>query len=112
MTVLTTLSWTGVADVVGLALLFLGALLCLASAIGIVRLDGLFMRMHAASKPQVLGVLLVLAGLALRLRSPFDLGMLFLVGVFQLFTVPASSHMLARAHHRMTQRTKSGESET
>lgn len=92
--------WATIADWTGLVLLLLGALLCLASAIGINRLDALYARMHAASKPQVLGVLLVLAGLALRLRTPLDMGMLFLVGIFQLFTVPASSQMLARAHFR------------
>ena len=47
------------ADAAGLAALTAGALLCLASAIGITRLDDFYSRMHAATKPQVLGVLLV-----------------------------------------------------
>ncbi|GAB78892.1 multisubunit sodium/proton antiporter, MrpG subunit [Austwickia chelonae] len=92
--------WSAVADAAGLVCLFVGAALCLASAVGLLRLDDLYSRMHAATKPQVLGVLLVLMGIGLRLRDPFDLGMLFLVGVFQLFTIPAAAQMLARAHHR------------
>lgn len=89
-----------IADVAGLAALTAGALLCLASAIGIMRLRDFYSRMHAATKPQVLGVLLVLVGLGLRLRDPYAIGMLVLVGIFQLFTIPASSQILARAHYR------------
>ncbi len=91
-------------DVLGLAALTMGALLCLASAIGITRLNGFYSRMHAATKPQVLGVLLVLLGLGLRLRDPYAVGMLLLVGVFQLLTIPASGQILARAHYRSTAR--------
>lgn len=91
---------TEFADAAGLAALTLGALLCLASAIGITRLDDFYARMHAATKPQVLGVLLVLLGIGLRLRDPYDIGMLVLVGCFQLLTIPASGQILSRAHHR------------
>ena len=47
---------------------------------GVLRFPDVLDRMHAATKPQVLGVLLLLPGLALRLRTPSDLGMLVLVG--------------------------------
>jgi len=89
-----------VCDWVGLGTLLFGAVLCLASAIGLVRLDELYARMHAATKPQVLGVLLVLLGVGLRLRDPSVIGLLVLVGLFQLLTIPASAQMLARAHLR------------
>lgn len=94
------MSWTGVADVAGTACLFAGALLCLAAAIGLLRFRDLLSRMHAATKPQVLGVLLVVLGLGLRLRSPLDIGMLLLVALFQLLTVPVSGHMVSRAAFR------------
>ncbi len=95
------MNWTGIADVAGLVCLLAGALLCLTASIGLLRLSDLFLRMHAATKPQVLGVLLVLLGIGLRLRDGFDVGTLLLVGVFQLLTIPVSAQMLARAQHRI-----------
>ena len=49
------------------------------------------------------GLLLVLTGVALRLRSGIDMGMIGLIAVFQLVTVPVSAHMVARAAHRTSQ---------
>jgi multicomponent Na+:H+ antiporter subunit G len=60
-------------------------------------------RMHSATKPQVLGLLLILLGLALRLREPGALGVLVLIGVFQLVTTPVASHMVGRASFRAGQ---------
>nr|WP_230416769.1 monovalent cation/H(+) antiporter subunit G [Micromonospora tarapacensis] len=77
-----------------------GALLSLAAAIGVLRFPDTLSRMHAATKPQVLGVLLLLLGVGLRLRSPADLGMVVLVGVFQLATAPVAAQMIGRAAYR------------
>lgn len=95
------MTWEQIADTLGLAALAVGSLLCLSAAIGINRLPDFFSRMHAATKPQVLGVLLVLLAVGLRQRSGLDVGMLILVGVFQMLTVPASGQMMARAYHRV-----------
>jgi multicomponent Na+:H+ antiporter subunit G len=89
-----------VADGLGAVSLVAGALLSLAAAIGVLRFPDTLSRMHAATKPQVLGVLLLLLGLALRLRSPADLGMVVLVGVFQLATAPVAAQMIGRAAYR------------
>ena len=56
-------------DVVTSVLVLGGSTFALTAAIGIVRFPDTLMRMHAASKPQVLGLLLVLAGAAIRLRG-------------------------------------------
>lgn len=88
------------ADWLGAACLTAGALLSLAAGIGVLRFPDVLDRMHAATKPQVLGVLLLLAGVALRLRTPSDLGMLALVAVFQLATVPVAAQMVGRAAYR------------
>src|SRR5690606_26012702 len=82
------MTWTAVADVLGLALVVAGALLCLSAAIGLLRFPDLLTRMHAATKPQALGVLLVLIGVGLRTRLGLDVGMLILIGAFQLLTIP------------------------
>lgn len=97
------MDWATVADVAGLVCLFLGALLCVSAAIGLVRFQDLLSRMHAGTKPQVLGVLLVILGVGLRTRSGLDVGMLILVAVFQLLTIPAGAHMVGRAGFRTGQ---------
>lgn len=97
------MSWTDVADLLGLLCLVVGALLCLAAAIGLLRFPDLLTRMHAGTKPQVLGVLLVILGVGLRTRSGLDVGMLFLIGLFQLLTIPAGAHMVGRAGFRTGQ---------
>ncbi|MCW3842261.1 monovalent cation/H(+) antiporter subunit G [Micromonospora yasonensis] len=89
-----------IADWLGGACLLAGALLSLAAGIGVLRFPDVLDRMHAATKPQVLGVLLLLLGLALRLRTPSDLGMIVLVAVFQLATAPVAAQMIGRAAYR------------
>ncbi|WP_431876260.1 monovalent cation/H(+) antiporter subunit G [Micromonospora marina] len=88
------------ADWVGGFLLLAGAALGLIAGIGLVRFPNVLDRIHTATKPQVLGVLLLLAGLALRLRTPSDLGMLVLVAIFQLSTAPVAAQMIGRAAYR------------
>jgi len=94
------MSWSGVADVVGTGCMLAGALLCLLAGIGLLRLPDVLSRMHAATKPQSLGLLLVLIGAGLWLRSPIDLCTLLLVGLFQLLTSPVAAHMVGRAAYR------------
>ncbi len=97
------MTWTDVADVVAAGCLVLGALLTLTAAIGILRFPDLLTRMHSATKPQVLGLLVILTGLGLRLRDPGAVGLLVLVAVFQLVTTPIASHMVGRASFRAGQ---------
>lgn len=94
------MSWGAVADVVAAACLLGGALLAFAAGVGLVRFPELLARMHSATKPQVLGLLLVLIGLALRIRSGPAVWMLVLVAIFQLLTSPVASHMVGRAGYR------------
>ena len=94
------MSWGEVADMVSAGCLLIGSLLSLAAAVGLIRFPDLFSRMHAATKPQSLGMLFILLGIGLRLRSPEVVGMLLLVALFQLLTAPVSSHMIGRAAYR------------
>ncbi|GAB3369798.1 monovalent cation/H(+) antiporter subunit G [Micromonospora halotolerans] len=89
-----------IADWLGGLCLLAGALLSLVAGIGVLRFPDTLARMHAATKPQVLGVLLLLVGLALRLRTLSDLGMIALVAVFQLATAPVAAQMIGRAAYR------------
>ncbi len=87
-------------DVISGALLVLGASFALVAAVGVVRLPDVLTRMHAATKPQTFGLLLILAGLALRVHSVKDLTLIVVLIVFQLLTAPVSAHMIGRAAFR------------
>jgi multicomponent Na+:H+ antiporter subunit G len=89
-----------VADLLAAGFLVAGALLSLAAGIGVVRFPDVLSRMHAATKPQILGLLLILIGVGLRLRTGADVATLLLVGVFQLATAPVAAQMVGRAAYR------------
>ena len=97
------MSWDHITDVVGLLLILCGALLCLTAAIGLLRFKDLLTRMHAATKPQALGVLVVLTGVALSKEGGLHIGMLLLIAAFQMLTIPVGAHMAARAGFRTGQ---------
>ncbi|QAY69344.1 monovalent cation/H(+) antiporter subunit G [Xylanimonas protaetiae] len=92
--------WTGLADVAAAVCLLLGAFLTFSAGVGVLRFSNLLARMHAVTKPQVLGLILLLAGVALRLRSATAVTLLALVVVFQLLTSPVAAHMVGRAGFR------------
>lgn len=93
----------GLLDVIAWACLVIGALLSLSAGVALMRFPDLLSRMHAATKPQVLGLLLVLLGCALRLRDAVDVTTLLLVAVFQMATAPVAAHMIGRAGYRAGQ---------
>jgi multicomponent Na+:H+ antiporter subunit G len=88
-----------VIDVVSAVLLLLGALSCLLGALGLVRLPDLLGRLQAATKPQTLGLLLILAGAALRVELE-SAATLVLVGLFQVITAPVISQLVGRSAYR------------
>lgn len=97
------MTWENVADLLAAICLLLGAFLTFAAGVGVLRFPDLLARMHAAAKPQVLGLILMLAAEALRVRSWGVMGMLFLVVCFQLLTAPVAAHMVGRAGVRTGQ---------
>lgn len=94
------MSWTTVAEVVGAVSLVIGSTLTLVAAVGVLRFPDLLARMHAATKPQVLGLSLMMIGLALNVRVGVVAWTLLLVVGLQLITSPISAHMLGRAGYR------------
>lgn len=89
-----------IADIVTAVLILSGSTLALTAAIGVVRFPDTLSRMHAATKPQVLGLLLVLIGAAIRLRGNVDLGMLILTGIFTMITAPVVANRVGQlAYH-------------
>lgn len=89
-----------VLDVVAAVLLVTGALFGLTAGIGLVRFPDLLTRMHAGTKPQVLGVLLSAVGVALAVRSAMVTGLLLVIVLLQVITAPVSAHMVSRVGYR------------
>lgn len=87
-------------DIVSGTFLVLGCLMSLAAGIGMLRFPDLLSRMHAATKPQVLGLLLLLTALGLEMRSWVLVPVLALAWILQLLTAPVSAHMVGRAGYR------------
>ncbi|MBT2586843.1 monovalent cation/H(+) antiporter subunit G [Arthrobacter sp. ISL-95] len=89
-----------VIDAVTAVFLVVGALMSLGAAIGLLRFPDLMSRMHAATKPQVLGLFLMLAAIGLQMRTWWVWPVLLVAWIFQLLTAPVSAHMVGRSAYR------------
>jgi multicomponent Na+:H+ antiporter subunit G len=87
-------------DVASVVFLFLAALLSLAAGVGIVRFQDPLSRMHAATKPQILGLVCALVALGLQAENGATIAMLVPILGFQMLTAPVSAHMVGRAGYR------------
>jgi multicomponent Na+:H+ antiporter subunit G len=94
------LSPDDILDLVAAVCLLLGAVLSLAAGVGLLRFPDALSRLHAATKPQVLGLVFIVIAIALSARSlPVLLGLVPVV-VFQMLTAPIAAHMIGRAGYR------------
>lgn len=89
-----------VLEIIATVLMGAGLLLAVVAAVGLNRFDGVLMRIHAASKPQTLGLLLVFTGVSLVAQSWQLAGFLLVVLLAQMATVPVASVMVGRAAFR------------
>lgn len=83
--------------------LLLGAFFCFAAAVGVLRFPDVLARLHAATKPQVFGLLLVLTAVALTHRTPQVTLFCLVIMLMQVLTNPVSGHMVARTAYRTGQ---------
>ena len=90
-------------DLAGGILLVGGAVFILLAAVGAVRFDDVYARLHAAAKAPTLGVVLIGLGTALSIRSVLATVAVVLVIVLQLVAGPVGAHMLGRAVYRRVQ---------
>ncbi|MCI0386444.1 monovalent cation/H(+) antiporter subunit G [Streptomyces sp. CNQ085] len=86
-------------EAVTAVLLLCGAVFCLLGGVGLVRFPDTVTRLQAAAKAQNLGLLLILIGAALRAPLPYA-GLLLLIAVFQLTTVPVLGQIVGRIAYR------------
>lgn len=89
-----------VADVISAVLLLAGAALAFVAGVGVLRLPDVFARMHAATKPATLGLVLLAIGAMFATRSVPESITLVLVIALQFLTAPAGAHMVGRAAAR------------
>ncbi len=71
-----------------------GLFLMITAAIGLLRLPDLYCRSHAVAKASSLGIFLLLIALWLRLSPDVSGLKLVLAIVFQVLTIPVSSHLV------------------
>lgn len=93
-----------IVDVSVLVLILLGALLCLSAAVGLLHFRAVPSRLHAATKPQVLGLMLICLAVALSQRSVggilLGLALVVPIVLMQFATAPLSAHMVGRQAYR------------
>lgn len=94
----------GVIDVAVLVLILLGAVLCLSAAVGLLRFRDVPSRLHAATKPQVLGLVLICLAIALSQRTVgsilVGLALVAPIVLMQFATAPLSAHIVGRQAYR------------
>ena len=86
-----------VTDVLSAILILAGCFLGLLGGVGVLRLPDVFGRMHAATKPPTLGLVLVALGAILRVDQVSDVTLLVLVIMLQFLTAPVGAHLVGRA---------------
>ncbi|GAB2539758.1 monovalent cation/H(+) antiporter subunit G [Brachybacterium huguangmaarense] len=89
-----------IAETIALIVMLIGALFTLAAAVGLYRFPDALTQLHAVSKPQILGLALMLLGVVIVQPGLRSAGLLALVLLAQMVTMPAASTMMGRAGFR------------
>ncbi|PAT03381.1 monovalent cation/H(+) antiporter subunit G [Corynebacterium gottingense] len=102
------MNWAMLFDAISLLFILPGSFMVFSAAVGAVRFDSTLARVHAITKPQTTGLLLMFVGTIIRLvSSPSfsvhergDLGILVLLVLFALMTNPVTAQRLGRVARR------------
>ncbi|WP_165066526.1 monovalent cation/H(+) antiporter subunit G [Marisediminicola senii] len=94
------MSLDDVLDIISALLVLVGAFLTLAAGVGLVRFPDALARLHAATKPQVLGLIAIVIAVAIEARSWQVLLTLIPVLLFQVLLAPIAAQMVGRAAYR------------
>lgn len=87
-------------DVIAAVAIVAGAALSLVAGLAVLRFPDTASRIHAATKPQVLGIALLMIGLGIRLGTVAVIGELVLIVLLQLLTAPVAAHLTVRESQR------------
>jgi multicomponent Na+:H+ antiporter subunit G len=83
-------------ELVSAALLLLGCFFYIAGTAGLVRFPDVYSRLHALTKADNLGLLLVCLGLAVNAETPRTVGLLMVIWLLGLLAATVSCHLIAR----------------
>jgi multicomponent Na+:H+ antiporter subunit G len=84
-------------DVVTAILVLAAALMCLAAGVGLIRFPDVLTRLHAATKPQIFGLMAVAVDVAINNFSVGTITLVIAIIVFQALTAPTAAHLVARS---------------
>ncbi|HZK32650.1 MAG TPA: monovalent cation/H(+) antiporter subunit G [Corynebacterium sp.] len=102
------MNWILIADILSLIFILAGAFLVFSAAVGVIRFQDTMSGIHAITKPQTTGLLLVVTGTIIRILGSEDfsvaergdLGILVLLILFALMTSPVTAQRLGRVSRR------------
>ena len=97
---LSDLGGWGPREVITALLVLLSAFLCFAAAVGLLRFRDVLSRLHAATKPQVLGLIVIVIDVAFSQPSVATITLAVAIIGFQSLTAPLAAHMVGRAAYR------------
>lgn len=84
-------------DILTWACIAIGAFFLIVGAIGMIRFDDLYARMHAASLIDTMGLGMVMLGLCFQAGWTLTTAKLLMILAFVFFTSPTSTYALVRA---------------
>lgn len=96
------------------AILFVsGGFFCMIAGVGIIRMQDVFSRMHAATKAGTLGLALICIGVMITADSWLNIAEALFVFLFMIASNPVGAHLIGRAafrtHSPVHQRTRRDE---
>lgn len=86
-----------IGEILGIAVIIVGAFFLLIGGIGLVRLPDFYSRNHATGKSDTLGIIIVICGMMLIEGLTLNSAKLFFILVFVFLTNPTGTHALANA---------------
>ena len=97
-----------IADILSLLFILPGAFMVFSAAVGTARFNSTLNRIHAITKPQTTGLVLMITGTVIRVTTSDgfgvheegDMGMMLLLVVFALMTSPVTAQRLGRIARR------------
>ena len=87
-------------DLIAALLLLAGGGFCLVAGVGIVRLNDVFARMHAATKAGTLGLALICLAVMVKAETWAELVEPLVVFLFMIASAPVGAHLIGRAAFR------------
>lgn len=102
------MNWPLITEIISLVLIIPGSFFVFSAAVGVVRFRDTMSRVHAITKPQTTGLILIIVGAIIRMVGSEDfsvgergdMGMLVLLVVFALMTSPVTAQRLGRIARR------------